>query len=196
MLKVGVTGGIGSGKSVVCQVFKTLGIPVFNADDAAHYLMENDTTLVQGIQWLLGDEVYENGKLNREKVSAVIFQDPEKLKQLNNLVHPAVIGYGNAWMQEQLTPYAIKEAAIFYESGSYKDVDVMVGVYAPQELRIKRTMERSNMTREKVLSIIAQQMNDDVKMKLCNYVITNDDATPLLPQVLKIHEELLTMCKK
>lgn len=191
MLKVGVTGGIGSGKSVVCHVFKTLGIPVFDADDAARYLMENDTTLVQGIQWLLGDDVYDNGKLNKEKVSSIIFNDQVKLTQLNNLVHPAVISYGNAWMEKQQTPYTIKEAAIFYESGSYKDIDVMIGVYAPQELRIKRTMERNKISREKVLAIMALQMDEDEKMKRCNYVITNDDVTPLLPQVMKIHDELL-----
>jgi dephospho-CoA kinase len=196
MLKVGVTGGIGSGKSVVCQVFKTLGIPVFNADDAARHLMENDTTLKQSIQWLLGDDVYTpDGTMQRDKVSSAIFADAGKLQQLNSLVHPAVISYANAWMQVQTSPYAIKEAAIFYESGSYKDVDLMIGVYAPRELRIARTMERSHMTREKVLSIIAQQMDEDEKMKRCDYVITNDNVAALLPQVLKIHEELLYRAK-
>lgn len=94
MLKVGITGGIGSGKSVVCQVFKALGIPVFNADEAAKYLMENDTTLVPRIQWLLGDDVYKDGKLDRKKVSAIIFGDAAKLQQLNEIVHPATISYG------------------------------------------------------------------------------------------------------
>ncbi len=191
MLKVGVTGGIGSGKSVVCEVFKTLGIPVFNADDAAHYLMENDLTLIQQIQFLLGDDVYEDGKLNKEKVSEIIFNRPDKLQELNKIVHPAVIGYANAWMEKQQAPYVIKEAAIFYESGSYKDIDVMIGIFAPKELRIQRTMNRSHIAREKVLSIMARQMDEDEKMKRCDYVITNDDVLPVLPQVLKIHELLL-----
>lgn len=191
MLKVGITGGIGSGKSVVCQVFKTLGIPVFNADDAARYLMQNDTTLVQRIQLLLGDDVYESGKLNKEKVSAAIFGKPDVLKQLNDIVHPATISYAQAWIEQQSTPYIIKEAAIFFESGSYKDMDVMIGVYSPLELRIKRAMERGNLAREKITSIIAQQMNEDEKMKRCDYVITNDDVTPVLPQVLKLHQLLL-----
>jgi dephospho-CoA kinase len=191
MLKVGVTGGIGSGKSVVCQVFNTLGIPVLNADDAARHLMENDTTLVQGIQWLFGDDIYVDGKLDRAKVSAVVFKESAKLKQLNDLVHPAVIAYGNAWMEKQKAPYVIKEAAIFYESGTFKDIDVMIGVYAPQELRIQRAMKRNDTPREAVLNIIARQMDEDEKMKRCDYVITNDDVTPVLPQVLKIHELLL-----
>jgi dephospho-CoA kinase len=192
MLKVGVTGGIGSGKTMVCQVFKTFGIPVFDADESARYLMENDTTLVQSIQWLLGDDVYKEGKLDREKVSAAVFSDPEKLKKLNAIVHPATINYANAWMEKQDAPYVIKEAAIFFESGSNKDIDVMIGVYAPLELRIQRTMSRNGVSREKVLSIIARQMDEEEKMKLCDYVITNDDVTPVLPQVLKLHELLLT----
>jgi dephospho-CoA kinase len=191
MLKVGVTGGIGSGKSVVCEVFKTLGIPVFNADEAARHLMENDITLIQQIQFLLGDDVYESGKLNREKVSAIVFDKPDKLLQLNSIVHPAVISYANAWMESQVAPYVIKEAAIFYESGSYKDVEVMIGVSAPKELRIQRTMVRSKISREKVLAIMDKQMDDDEKMKRCDYVITNDDASPVLPQILRIHELLL-----
>jgi len=191
MLKVGITGGIGSGKSMVCQVFTTLGIPVFNADDTARYLMENDTELIKNIRGLLGDEVYINGKLDRAKVSAIVFHSPGKLQQLNALVHPATISYANQWFEKQTAPYVIKEAAIFFESGSYKDMDVMIGVFAPQELRIQRAMKRSHFSREKVLSIIAQQMNEDEKMKRCDHVIVNDDTTAILPQALKLHGLLL-----
>lgn len=191
MLKVGVTGGIGSGKSVVCQVFATLGIPVFNADAAARYLMENDTTLVQRIQFLFGDDVYLDGRLQRDKVSAIIFSNPEKLKELNSIVHPATISYANAWMAQQNAPYVIKEAAIFFESGSDKDVDKMIGVYAPRELRIKRAVLRGNTTRDKIESVIARQMDEDEKMRRCDYVITNDDMIPVLPQVLKLHSSLI-----
>lgn len=191
MLKVGITGGIGSGKSVVCQVFKTLGIPVFNADDAAHYLMENDTTLVQSIQWVLGDDVYKNGKLDREKVSKIIFNEPAKLQQLNAIVHPATISYANAWIEKQKAPYVIKEAAIFFESGSFKDIDVMIGVYAPKELRIQRAMNRSGISREQVLAIMSRQMDEEEKMKRCDHVITNDDVTPVLPLILELHKLLL-----
>ncbi len=190
MLKVGITGGIGSGKSVVCQVFTALGIPVFNADEAARHLMENDATLIQNIRQLFGDDVYSQGKLDRAKISAVVFHEPEKLQQLNALVHPATIAYSKNWFEKQQAPYVIKEAAIFFESGSYKDMDVMIGVYAPTELRIQRAMKRNNFSRKKVLSVIANQMDQDEKMKRCEHVIINDDATAVLPQVLKLHEQL------
>ena len=195
MLKVGITGGIGSGKSVVCEVFKTLGIPVFNADDTARYLMENDEILIKGIRNLLGDEVYTNGKLDRKKVSAIVFLEPDKLKKLNALVHPATIQYSKRWIDNQVTPYLIKEAAIFFETGSNKDMNAMIGVSAPTELRIRRAMERSGITREKVLTIMAQQMNEEEKMRRCDFVIINDDRTPVLPQVLKIHDLLLEKSK-
>ncbi|MCD6010892.1 MAG: dephospho-CoA kinase [Flavipsychrobacter sp.] len=192
MLKVGVTGGIGSGKSVVCQVFQTLGIPVFNADETARYLMENDTTLVQRIQLLLGDDVYKDGKLDKSRVSTIIYEQPGMLEKLNEIVHPATISYANAWMEKQISPYVVKEAAIFFESGSNKDIDVMIGVSAPKELRISRAMDRNQISREKVLSIMSRQMDEDEKMKRCDHVITNDDLTPLLPQVLKLHELLIS----
>ncbi len=195
MLRVGITGGIGSGKSVVCRVFHTLGIPVFNADDTARYLMENDTKLVHQISVMLGADVYSNGKLDRTKVSAIIYEQPEKLASLNALVHPATISYANDWFARQQAPYVIKEAAIFFESGSYKEMDIMIGVSAPAELRIARAIQRSGMTREKVLSIMAQQMNDEEKMSRCDHVIINDDVTAILPQVLKLHELLLSSAK-
>lgn len=191
MLKVGITGGIGSGKSMVCQVFSTLGIPVFNADEAARFLMQNDTTLIQGIRNLLGNDVYVDGKLDRARISAIVFRDPDKLEQLNALVHPATISYANNWFEKQKTPYVIKEAAIFFESGSYKEMDIMIGVYAPMELRIQRTMKRNNLSREKVLSIMDHQMDEDEEMKLCDHVIVDDDVTAVLPQVLKLHQLLL-----
>ena len=188
MLKVGITGGIGSGKSVVCQVFQTLGIPVFNADDAARYLMENDPALANSIRHLLGNEVYDAGKLDRAKVSAIVYREPAKLQQLNALVHPATIAYSRKWMELQSAPYVIKEAAIFFESNSYKDMDVMVGVYAPRELRIQRAMGRSKLTRPQVLAIMDEQMDDEEKMKRCDHVITNDDVMAVLPQVLELHD--------
>ncbi len=191
MLKAGITGGIGSGKSVVCQVFTALGIPVFNADDAAKYLMENDPVLVKKIKALFGDTVYIEGRLDRTQVSAVVYQHPQLLQQLNALVHPATIAYSRQWLDAQTSvPYIIKEAAIFFESGSSADMDVMIGVYAPKELRLKRTVARNGFSEEKVLDIMAQQMDEDEKMKRCNYVIVNDDKIAVLPQVLQLHEIL------
>jgi len=194
MLKVGVTGGIGSGKSVVCEVFLALDIPVYKADDAARFLMEHDAAVIAGVRKIFGDAAYTGEKLNRAGISAIVYSDPAKLMQLNDLVHPATIAYGKRWLEEQSGPYVIKEAAIFFESGSNKDMDVMIGVYAPEDVRIRRTMHRSGISEEKVRSIIAQQMNEDAKMKLCDYVITNDDVTAILPQILIIHEALKAKC--
>lgn len=192
MLKVGITGGIGSGKSVVCRVFETLGIPIFKADDAARMLMEADMQLVSAISSLLGSDVYDEGRLDRRMVSARIFKEPILLQQLNALVHPATIAYGRQWMEAQSSAYVIKEAAIFFESGTHKEMDVMVGVYAPRELRIARTMHRSQLTRQQVEDIMLRQMNEEEKMQLCNHVITNDDATAITPQVLTLHNLFIT----
>jgi dephospho-CoA kinase len=191
MLKVGITGGIGSGKSMVCRVFETLGIPVFYADSAAKQLMEKDAALVSSIKQLFGEDIYANGKLKREKVSSIVFKKPELLQELNKLVHPATISYGKEWMQQQKAPYVIKEAAIFFEAGTHTDMDVMIGVYAPKELRIKRAMQRDGATEEKILQRMAQQMDEEEKMKRCDYVITNDDLMAVIPQVIRVHEELM-----
>lgn len=191
MLKVGVTGGIGSGKSIICQVFTTLGISVFRADDVAKYLMEHDATLINSIKAIFGSDIYTNGRLNRSKLSAIVFTEPDKLQQLNALVHPATIRYGQQWMDCQTGPYVVKEAAIFFESGSNKDMDIMIGVYCPKELRIYRAMQRSSATRQDILDRIGQQMDEDKKMSLCDYVITNDDIKAVIPQVLSLHHLLL-----
>lgn len=191
MLKVGITGGIGTGKSVVCQVFKTLGIPVFDADHETKQLMETDKQLVAGISRLFGDSIYANNKLDREQLAAIVFNDSEKLKALNAIVHPATIAHGKEWMAKQVTPYAIKEAAIFFESGSHKEMDIMIGVTAPIELRVRRLLQRAGMTREKIESRMASQMENEKKMALCDYVVGNDEHTALIPQVMKLHTILL-----
>ncbi|HXS37685.1 MAG TPA: dephospho-CoA kinase [Flavipsychrobacter sp.] len=191
MLKVGITGGIGSGKSTVCQVFNTLGIPIFYADDAAKYLMDNDILLTNSIKQLFGEGIYQNGKLDRIKVASVVFKEPQKLHQLNALVHPATINYGRQWVEKQTSRYIIKEAAIFFESGSYKEMDVMVGVYAPPELRIKRTIERTHNSRESIMRRIANQMDEDEKMKRCDYVIVNDETKAIIPQIITLHQNFL-----
>lgn len=191
MLKVGVTGGIGTGKSVVCRVFNTLGIPVFDADHTAKELMETDPSLITSIKELFGADIYINDKPDRERIASIVFSQPEKLQQLNTLVHPATIAYGEQWMNKQTSPYAIKEAAIFFESGSYKDMDVMIGVAAPEEVRIKRVLGRPGMTRAKIAERIANQMDNNEKMERCDHVILNDGQEALVPQVISIHKLLL-----
>ena len=196
MIKVGITGGIGSGKSIICQVFSALGALVFNADEAARFLMEYDPQLIGAIKKLLGDSVYINDKLDRGKISSIVFNDPSKLKAFNALVHPATIRYGNEWMNRQQGPYVLKEAAIIFETGANTGLDFIIGVFAPMELRIKRVMARSGHSREKVVSIIANQMDETEKMKLCDIIIVNDDAKAVLPQVIAAHEQLLRMSGK
>jgi dephospho-CoA kinase len=191
MLKVGLTGGIGSGKSLVAEMFKLLGVPVLHADDTARYLMEHDTKLKSAIGQLFGKEVYENGRLNRPFLASVVFNDKSKLEQLNALVHPATIAFAQQWAASQTTPYTIKEAAIFFESGSYKDMDKMIGVYAPVEMRLERAMRRDNVTAEVIRQRMDKQMNEEEKMKRCDFIIYNDGTRSVIDQVLSLHQQLL-----
>jgi len=192
-LKAGITGGIGSGKSTVVHIFEILGVPVLNADITAKYLMNNDPDLVKAIKELLGDEAYTGGELDRSFVASVVFSHPEKLIQLNQLVHPVTIAYSNNWAQQQSAPYIIKEAAIFFESGSYREMDKMIGVYTPAPLRLQRVMRRDNVPEEEVRKRMAQQMDEEEKMKRCDFVIINDERQAILPQVLSLHNRLLAL---
>lgn len=196
VLKVGLTGGIGSGKSTVSGIFKVLGIPVFDADSAAKNIMNEDEGLKQQVIQTFGDEAYTNGILNRKYIANIVFNDAFKLEQLNALVHPATIAAAERWMQQQTTPYAVKEAALFFESGSAVGIDVMVGVFAPQALRIQRVMARDNVSRQEVLTRIGRQIDDEIKRRLCDYVLVNDEQQMLLPQVLALHETLLQLAKQ
>ena len=193
MLKVGLTGGIGSGKSTVAHIFETLGIPVYYADDAAKKLMNEDEGLKQQVQQLFGDPSYINGQLNRAFVSAQVFNNPEKLATLNSIVHPATIADAEKWMQHQSAPYAIKEAALIFESGAQENLDNVIGVFAPKAIRIKRVMDRDGITREEVLARMNKQINETIKMRLCSYVITNNEQELLIPQVLAVHQALLAL---
>jgi dephospho-CoA kinase len=193
MLKIGLTGGIGSGKSVVAGIFKVLGIPVFDADTEAKLIMENDEQLALSIQKLFGNESYTGNKLNRKYIANVVFNDSGKLEQLNALVHPAAILAANEWMNLQTTPYAVKEAALLFESASARHLDIVIGVYAPQPLRIKRVIERDNVTAEQALARMSRQINEEEKMKLCDFVIVNDEQQLLIPQVVQLHEKFLSM---
>ncbi len=193
MLKIGLTGGIGSGKSSVAGIFTVLGIPVFDADIQAKFLMETDEQLASSIQTVFGDESYDEGKLNRPFLANIVFNDPYKLEQLNALVHPATIAAANMWMQQQKTPYIIKEAALLFEAGTAANLDFVIGVYAPKHTRIHRVMERDNANREQVLTRMSRQINEDIKMKLCDFVIVNDEEQLLIPQVLLLHEKFKLM---
>ena len=190
MLRVGLTGGIGSGKSTVAKIFEVLGIPVYYADAAAKRLMNEDDELKKNIIAHFGRESYENDQLNRSYISSLVFNNKEKLELLNSLTHPATIRDANKWMQRQTSPYTIKEAALIFESGSAEHLDHVIGVYTPAPLRIQRIMQRDNTTREEVLQRMSRQIDEDIKMRLCDSIIINDEQQLLIPQVLELHEKL------
>lgn len=191
MLKVGITGGIGSGKSTVCRVFEWLGVPVYYADDRAKQLMTEDAALRSEIRTLFGDEAYlPDGSLNRAHIAGIVFQNEDMLRQLNALVHPAVHRDGEAWHLRQTAPYTLREAALLYESGGYRLLDKMVAVTAPAELRIERVMARDGVDRSAVEARLNKQWPEEKKVKMADFVIVNDGTTPLLPQILQVHRAL------
>jgi dephospho-CoA kinase len=189
MLKIGLTGGIGSGKTIVSEIFSALGVPVFYADDAAKTIMNEDAALRQQLIILFGDEAYNKNTLNRKYIADIVFNDAFKLEQLNALVHPATIAAADAWMQQQTTPYVVKEAALMFEAGAAAHLDYVIGVHAPQALRIQRVMHRDGITREEALARMNNQIDETIKMKLCDFVIVNDEQQAVLPQVLGLHEK-------
>jgi len=196
MLKIGLTGGIGSGKSTVAGIFKVLGIPVFDADANTRQLMETDASLQSGIVDLFGDKAFEGGKLNRKWIADIVFNDPFQLEKLNALVHPAAIKAGEHWAEKQSSVYVIKEAALFFEAGSAEGMDYIVGVFSPQHIRINRVMKRDGVTRDEVLSRMKRQIQEEIKMRLCDFVILNDDQHLVIPQVLQLHEQFLKEAKE
>lgn len=192
MLRVGITGGMGSGKSTVARLFQVLGIPVYFADDEAKNLMNHDPVLKQAIISIFGEGAYLSNHLNRSFISSEAFSNPQKLTALNAVVHPAVMAHGEQWMLRQTAPYTLKEAALLFESGSNKQLDLVIGVWCPMELRIDRVMNRDGSSREEVLARMQKQMDEEEKMKRCDFVITNDEKVAVIPQVLSLHRQLLS----
>lgn len=195
MFQVGLTGGIGSGKSTIAEIFEVLGIPVAYADQEAKRVMNEDPNLREQLIHHFGPGTYRNGTLDRTWLASQVFGNPEKLELLNSLVHPATIAAGQRWTEQQAgkTPYVIREAALIFESRSAQYMDFVIGVYAPPTLRIHRAMQRDHSTREEVLQRMKNQIDEDIKMKLCDAVIDNDEQHAVIPQVLALHERLLTL---
>ena len=193
-LKIGITGGIGTGKSIVCKIFELLGIPIYDADARAKWLLTHDEGLIKQIKQHFGENVYlsaNDNQLNKKFLSDRIFKNPNQLDLLNSLVHPKVMDDHKKWQKHNLHhPYIIKEAALLYESGSYKYLDKMITVYAPVPLRIKRILKRDpHRTESDVKAIMAAQISDEEKVKKADYVIYNDDKKMVIPQVLKLHNK-------
>jgi dephospho-CoA kinase len=195
MKTIGITGGIGAGKSLVCKVFELLGIPNYPADHRAKWLQSNDPELKAKIAFHFGKEAYfDNGELNRDYLSKEVFEDDEKLKLLNNLVHPAVAEDFKKWCKQHSDkPYILKEAALLFETGSYKQLDATINVHANQDLRLKRTLERDpHRTEESILSIMKKQFSDEERMELADYVIYNDESKSVIKQVMELHKKLVS----
>jgi dephospho-CoA kinase len=191
MLKVGLTGGIGSGKSTVAKALASIGMPIFDADKAAKDVLQNNAGVQQAVISYFGNDIYEAGILNRTKLAKQVFNNPEQLEILNSIVHPATIIAAETWMQQQKSIYVVKEAALLFEAGTAGSLHYIIGVTAPKHLRIQRVMHRDGVSRQEVLSRMSRQINDSIKMKLCDFVIYNDEQQPLLPQILRVHQLLL-----
>ena len=198
MIKAGITGGIGSGKTTVCKIFEVMGVPVYYADDRAKELITTDTTLIKKIKKLLGDDAYDaQNNINKKRIAAVVFNFPEVLEKYNAIVHPAVYDDVEKWMRRhQQFDYILEEAALLFETGSYKKLDTIICVTAPLEVRIDRIKKRDGLSEEEILARINNQMPEEEKITLSNYVIYNDGATPLIRQVLRIHEKLTEKANK
>ena len=196
MLKVGITGGIGVGKTVVARMFELLGIPVYDSDGRAKWVMVNDKALKTELIAAFGPEAYtEDGELNRTYIGSIVFNNPERLQQLNSLVHPHVrYDFFNWVSQHADKPYIIKEAALMYESEAWKQIDKMIAVYAPLEVRLKRLLKRDkHRTEADIRAIISKQLSEEEKMARADFVITNDDLQMVIPQVLALHEQFLKL---
>lgn len=196
-LQIGITGGIGSGKSTVCRIFSTLGVPVYDADSRAKSLMTTDGILMSQIKKEFGSLSFRlDGNIDREYLARTVFQDKVKLEQLNKLIHPRVALDYERWVSEQKSDYVLKEAALLFEAKSYLVLDKIILVHTPAEIRINRVLKRDpQRTRQQVEDIIRNQMQDEEKLKLADFNIVNDESKLVIPQVLELHETFRSMTK-
>lgn len=194
-MKLGITGGIGSGKTSVCRVFNVLGIPVFSADPEARKIMENDIDIKNEINAIVGKDIYPEGRLDRMELASLIFNNKKLLEKVNSLVHPVVFDNFIRWTEKQTTPYVIMEAAILFESGGYKLVDRVATIVAPVEERISRVTQRNMLNRHQVMERIKNQMTDEERISMSDYIIHNSENDMIIPVILDINKDLLTHLK-
>jgi dephospho-CoA kinase len=195
MLKVGLTGGIGSGKTTVARIFELLGIPVYYADQEAKRLMNADAGIKNKVIEHFGESSYKDNVLDRAYLATIVFNNKKKLELLNSFVHPATIAHSEEWMKLQQAPYAIREAALIFESHVNKQLDYVIGVSSPRLLRIQRVTSRDMIQAEEVESRMNNQMDEDKKISLCDFVIRNDEQELVIPQVLSLHKKLVQLAK-
>ncbi len=191
MKTVGLTGGIGSGKTTVAKMFKDLGVPVYNSDAAGKRLMVENTKVKTAVVELLGDKAFTGQELNTKFIAEKVFNDAELLQKLNEIVHPAVRNDFKSWVKDQNAPYVIQEAAILFENGGYMFFDDMILVHAPKKIRIARVKERDNIAEKTILERMQHQWSYSKKKKLTDYVIVNNDLSDTVLQVNKVHKQLI-----
>jgi dephospho-CoA kinase len=189
--KLGITGGIGSGKTSVCRVFEVLNIPVFSADKVAQGIMESNKEIIERINAIAGIDLYKSGKLDRMKLANIIFNNNSLLNKVNSLVHPVVFDYFRRWVPEQTAPYVIMEAAILFESGASEIVDRIATIIAPEEERIQRVIVRNKLSREQITERMMNQMDDEKRAKNSYYIINNSENEMIIPAILDIHNDIL-----
>jgi dephospho-CoA kinase len=192
MLKIGITGGIGSGKTTVCRLFEIMGVPVYYSDEASKELLRSDAEVKALVINAFGDTILDqHGAVDRKKLAAIVFNNKFELDKLNAILHPAVAMHFDNWLSKQTSAYILKEAAILFESGAYKNLDQVIVVVAPLELKISRSIKRDGVSKEAILARIQNQLNDEEKIKRSGFVIYNDEVQLLMPQVLMIHQQLV-----
>jgi len=195
--RIGVTGGIGSGKSLVCDVFSRLGIPVYKADEKAGYIMEHSPHIRAKLTALFGEVVYNKEKLNRPLLAQVIFSDSVMRDKVNRIIHPVIFEDFLVWQKNfEDKPYVIQEAAIIFESGADRFLDAVINVYAPVKVRISWLMERDGLSEEDIRARMHSQMSEKERGRRATFIINNDGNHLVLPQVLRIHDKLLQYAKK
>jgi len=194
MKKIGLTGGIGSGKSTAAKVFEFLQVPVYYADEAAKELMNTDSNLKEQVMAYFGPETYLDGSLQRKVLANKVFGKESEIQKLNAIVHPIVFADFDKWCSERKhLPYIVKEAALIFETILHQKLDKVIHVSAPEELRIARVMLRDACSKEEVLNRIARQMNEEEKLQRADFVLYNDEIHPLLPQVVSLHQQIMQL---
>jgi len=192
-LKIGLTGGIGSGKTTISHIFQSLGIEVFNSDQYGKKAIEENKTVIKKIHQEFGEDIITNGHINKKNLSKIVFQDITKLRKLNNIIHPIVIQDFNKWYSKKTNHYIIKESALLFESKTFHNLDAIILIKAPVELRINRVYQRDNRSRSEILSIIKNQLKTKDIKEHTDYIINNNEKTLLTPKVIQLHKQLMNL---